>query len=153
MSQKLRKQNYIDSHVQGALLRRIFVHWLSFFFVTALAIISLQALLGDPELPISQRVQLETSEFMFMAIIMAALFPAFMLDTIRFSNRFVGPIARLRRFLRDLKTGKTDHCAFRDNDFWNEMAHEFNDVADLVAAQQAEISDLKSKLKEAGVEA
>jgi signal transduction histidine kinase len=153
MSVKQRKQNYIDSHVQGALLRRICIHWVLFFFVTALAIISLQALLGDPEKSISDRVQFETGEFMFMGIVMISLFPAFMLDTIRFSNRFVGPIARLRRFMRDLKTGKTEHCSFRDNDFWNEMALEFNQVADLVGRQQAEIADLKNKLNEAGVEA
>ncbi len=151
MSLKQRKQNYIDSHVQGALLRRICVHWGLFFFVTALAIISLQALLGDPEKSISERVQFETGEFLFMGIVMLSLFPAFMLDTIRFSNRFVGPIARLRRVLRDLKNGKTDHCSFRDNDFWNEMADEFNQVADLVASQQAEIAELKNKLTQTGV--
>ena len=73
MSVKQRKQNYIDSHVQGALLRRICIHWVLFFFVTALAIISLQALLGDPEKSISERVQFETGEFMFMGIVMISL--------------------------------------------------------------------------------
>ena len=152
MSVKQRKQYYIDSNVQGALLRRICIHWALFFFVAALAIIGLQALLGDPQKSISERIEFETSEFMFMGIVMISLFPAFMLDTIRFSNRFVGPIARLRRLLRDLKTGKTAHCSFRDNDFWSEMALEFNEVADLVAAQQAEITELKNKMNEAGVE-
>jgi hypothetical protein len=151
MSHPQRKQNYIDSHVQGALMRRICAHWVIFFLVTALAIICLQALMGDPAKTIADRIRFEANEFVFMGIVMFSLFPAFMLDTIRFSNRFVGPIARLRRFMRDLKAGKTDHCSFRDNDFWNDMASEFNEVADLVAAQQAEIKELKSQLTQTSV--
>jgi nitrogen fixation/metabolism regulation signal transduction histidine kinase len=81
---------------------------------------------------------------MFMAIVMVSLFPAFMLDTIRFSNRFVGPIGRVRRYLRQLKDGQTDHCAFRDDDFWSELAVEFNEVADLVESQKQEIARLQS---------
>ncbi len=151
MSRSQRKQNYVDSHVQGALLRRICLHWVVFFVVAAVAIIFLQALMGDPAQTIAQRIRFETKEFMFMGMVMVSLFPAFMLDTIRFSNRFVGPIARLRRFLRDLQKGNTEHCSFRDNDFWNDMATEFNYVADLVAAQKLEIEDLKMKLHESRV--
>ena len=139
-----RKQNYVDTHVQGALLRRICSHWLVFFFVSALAVILLQTLLGDPSKTLGQRLRLETGEFMFMAIVMISLFPAFMLDTIRFSNRFVGPIGRVRRYLRQLRAGQTDHCSFRDDDFWSELATEFNEVADLVESQKQEIERLQA---------
>jgi hypothetical protein len=144
MSRSNRKQNYVDSHVQGALLRRICSHWLVFFSVSAFAIILLQTLLGDPAKTLAERLRIETGEFMFMAIVMISLFPAFMLDTIRFSNRFVGPIGRVRRYLRQLKDGQTDHCAFRDDDFWSELAVEFNEVADLVESQKQEIARLQS---------
>lgn len=151
MSRLQRKQNYVDSHVQGALLRRICLHWVVFFVVAAVAIIFLQALMGDPAQTIAQRIRFETKEFMFMGMVMVSLFPAFMLDTIRFSNRFVGPIGRLRRYLRELQKGNTEHCSFRGNDFWSDMATEFNYVADLVAAQKLEIEDLKMKLHESRV--
>lgn len=145
MTRSQRKQNYVDTNVQGALLRRICAHWLVFFFVTAFAIILLQTLLGDPSKSLGDRLRMETGEFTFMAIVMISLFPAFMLDTIRFSNRFVGPITRMRRYLRQLKNGETSHCSFRDNDFWSELAEEFNAVADLVKAQQEEIEQLKGE--------
>ena len=150
MSRTKRKQNFIDTHVQGALLKRICGHWLVFFFVAAFAIILLQTLLGDPAMTLSDRLWLETGEFMFMGIVMISLFPAFMLDTIRFSNRFVGPIARLRRHLRQLKDGDTGHCTFRDSDFWSGMANEFNAVADLVDSQNLEIERLKDQLAQSG---
>ncbi|MEL7499409.1 MAG: hypothetical protein AAFN77_17520 [Planctomycetota bacterium] len=143
MSRKLRKQNFIDNHVQGALLRRILSHWLMFFGVSGFAVILLQTLLGDPSLSIMERMQQQMGEFVFFAIVMVAMFPAFMLDTIRFSNRFVGPIARVRRHLRQLSEGDTSACAFRGDDFWTDMADEFNKVADLVKSQQEEIERLK----------
>ncbi len=150
MSRTKRKQNFIDTHVQGAPLKRICGHWLVFFFVSAFAIILLQTLLGDPSKTLGDRLWLETGEFMFMGIVMISLFPAFMLDTIRFSNRFVGPIARLRRHLRQLKDGDTGHCTFRDSDFWAGIANEFNSVADLVDSQRQEIERLKGQLAQSG---
>lgn len=143
MPESKRKVNFVDSKVQGSLLKRIFSHWVAFFFVCGISVILLQTLLGDPNQDIVDRFHTRLQEFMFFAVVMAALLPAFMLDTIRFSNRFVGPIARLRRHLRQLTEGDFSHCAFRGSDFWSSMADEFNDVADLVKRQQEEIEQLK----------
>ncbi len=143
-----RKQNFVDSSVQGALLRRIFLHWCTFFFVTLISLVLMQTLLGDPGKTVIERLKFELGEFMFIGMILLALFPAFMLDTIRFSNRFVGPIVRLRRHIRELGVQKnTDHCTFRDNDFWTEVAGEYNNVADLVRRQEEEIESLKQQLQ------
>ncbi|MDA7861838.1 hypothetical protein N9B22_02090 [bacterium] len=141
-----RKQNYIDAQVQGALLKRICLHWAVFFVVAAFSVIVLQTLLGDPGLSIFQRLKLETGEFAIIGIVMISMFPAFMLDTIRFSNRFVGPIVRLKSHLRQLSEGKVQHCQFRNDDFWTDMADEFNGAAAFVEAQQKEIAQLRAKL-------
>ena len=146
--EKQRRKTYVDKSVQGALLRRIFFHWLAFFFVAGLSIVMLQTLLGDPSKSISERLQFEMGEFALIGIIMLALLPAFMLDTIRFSNRFVGPIIRLRRHIRELgEQGDTTHCSFRDNDFWSEMAVEYNKVIDVVKKQKAEIESLRKEMR------
>ena len=146
MSKHNRKKNYVDSKVQGALLRRIVSHWFMFFFVAGFCIIMLQTLLGDSNLPVWDRIKHQTGEFTFFALVMAALFPAFMLDTVRFSNRFVGPIGRLRRHLRQLSQGDTSKCKFRDDDFWIEVSDEFNTVANLVEKQRQEIERLQRAL-------
>ena len=147
-----RKQKYVDSHVQGALLRRIFMHWIVFFVVAGMTLVLMKALVGPPELTIVQRITAQMGEFSLLSMVLLAIFPAFMLDTVRFSNRFVGPIGRLRRQLRELGTdGKTDKCAFRDSDFWAGMADEFNTVSDLVQNQQQEIERLKGALAKSGV--
>ena len=147
-----RKQKYVDTNVQGALLRRIVLHWLSFFFVTGLTVVLMRSLIGDMNLTFMDNVKNSLGEFSLIAVVLICLFPVFMLDTVRFSNRFVGPIGRLRRHLSELGSEKTTkRCSFRDNDFWSGMADEFNKVVDLVETQDAEIVRLKEQLASSGV--
>ena len=143
MSKHKRKKNFVDNKVQGALLRRIFSHWLLFFAVAGGSVLLLQTLLGDSNVPVMDRLKEQIGEFTLFAIVMAALFPGFMLDTVRFSNRFVGPVGRLRRHLQQLSRGDTSECSFRGDDFWVEAAAEFNAGADLVKSQQEEIERLR----------
>ena len=148
MSAPKRKQNFVDSSVQGGLIRRILFHWVMFFAVTTCAVLSLKTLLGDPSEPLGVRLQQELGEFSLLAIIFVAIFPAFMLDTIRFSNRFVGPVARLRRHLQELgTTGETSDIKFRDNDFWQEIAKEFNTVNAMIKQQKSQIADQQEQDK------
>lgn len=138
-----RKINFVDSSVQGALVKRIMIHWLSFFAVTALSFVMLQSLLGNPDVPLTQRISQKVAEFSLLGILMLAILPAFCLDTIRFSNRFVGPILRLRRALNEVnQTGDCDPIKFRDDDFWKEMAHEFNGVVDQLRSAKAQAQPL-----------
>jgi len=149
-----RKQKYVDTHVQGALLRRILMHWVVFFFVAVMTLALMVGLVGDPSMTMMDRITSQTGQFMLLGMVMLALLPVFMLDTTRFSNRFVGPIGRLRRQLRELGTDHTtEPCVFRDNDFWAGMAEEFNTVADLVKSQQQEIERLKGQLSQSGITA
>ena len=145
-SETNRKQNYVDKSVQGGLVRRVLIHWVYFFGVTAFAFIVLQTLLGDPAVSILERMQDVVREYALLGILTLMLLPAFMLDTIRFSNRFVGPIVRLRRGLRELgETGTTDELRFRETDFWIEVAGEFNRCRSLIETQRCEIEELRKQ--------
>ena len=154
MSKKhLRKKNFVDSSVQGALLRRIVMHWVMYFIVAGLAIICIQAMLSSADgMPLVNRLWSEAKEFSLVGLILICIFPAFLLDTVRFSNRFVGPVGRLRRYLRQLgEDGNTETLGFRGGDFWSEMAGEYNVVAQRVADQEKEIERLKAALKDSGI--
>ena len=146
MNTPKRKQNYVNASIQGGLVRRILFHWLVFFLATAVLMLTLKTFLGDPELTFSERFQQQVSEFVLYGFIFAAIFPAFMLDSIRFSNRFVGPITRLRKHMRELASeGVTEDIQFRDNDFWQEVAQEFNTVNHLVRGSSKELTDSESE--------
>jgi len=61
----------------------------------------------------------------------ALILPAILLDFLRLSHRWVGPIFRLRASLQALNRGETvKPIAFRDGDFWQELAGEFNQAAE-----------------------
>ncbi len=112
-----------------ALCKRIFWHWCAFFVTTMFAIVGFQVLLGDPGQSLTQRMGTQMGHFVFLTVVLISLLPAFMLDTVRFSNRFVGPFARMRRYMRELSEhGNTEELHFRQNDFWNEAAVEFNNL-------------------------
>lgn len=147
MSRKMRRQHWVDSSVQGTLVRRILTHWCAFFAVTMMCVVVMNILLGNPEQPVSERINAPGSGLVLLAVIMLTLFPAFALDTIRFSNRFVGPIARLRRHMRELAADEPiTALTFRDKDFWGEVADEFNVIAMKVKDQVTEIESLKEQL-------
>jgi nitrogen fixation/metabolism regulation signal transduction histidine kinase len=113
----------------------------------------MQTLLGDPNESVMTRLKKESGEFILLGVILLSLFPAFLLDTVRFSNRFVGPIARLRRGLRELgENREAEKMIFRDSDFWTDVAGEYNQVREIIQSQSEEIEKLKRKLEAAPVE-
>jgi signal transduction histidine kinase len=80
--------------------------------------------------------------FSFRPVFLAAflLLPLVIFDIIRFSNRFVGPILRLRRSMRQLARGEhVEPIKFRGTDFWQDFADEFNAVLARVQDRTAEV--------------
>jgi hypothetical protein len=62
-------------------------------------------------------------------------------DIVRMSNRFVGPVVRLRGALRELAENRpAQPLNFRDDDFWRELATDFNKAAARCARDAMELS-------------
>ena len=58
---------------------------------------------------------------------MVFLLPVFVVDTIKLSHRFAGPIFSLRRAIREVAQGKTPRkLKFRRRDFWHDLAEDYN---------------------------
>lgn len=138
MSHK-RSRVYIDHPVQGALARRIVVHWCVFFILSMISVFALELFLGDPELTLAGHLGVLWSKYAFFVILMIAILPTFVYDSIKLSNRFVGPIMRLRESIRNLASGeKVEELKFRDNDFWYELSDDFNVVARRVQSSEVQ---------------
>lgn len=132
-----RKKHFVDQNVQGGLLTRIMMHWVYFVLVVAFLFIVMRSMLGDPAVPMMERFTQSLGEFALLGIVILAILPAFALDTIRYSNRFAGPIVRVRRALRELaENGTTEQVHFREGDFWQEIAVDLNRVAERMQGQQ-----------------
>ena len=126
MSTYRRRRVLVDPAVQGALARRIILHWACFVFVASVATFVLTAL-ANPFRPLADHVaDLWWTQGSFL-LVAALLVPAFIVDTIKVSNRFAGPILNLRRAMREIASGKpATMLNFRDGDFWQELADDFN---------------------------
>jgi len=137
-----RKKFFVDSSVQGALALRTIFYWMGGTTVT----IGIVALLKI----IDGRAGLESpyadlwSSCQPIAIASLFLLPVIAYDMVQMSNRVAGPIVRLRQAMRQLAEGQTvAPLRFRENDFWREMADEFNSIAaQLQASRQGAAREL-----------
>jgi hypothetical protein len=126
MSHPLRKKTFVDPQVQGALVRRLVIHWVAFFSVAALVAFCLQVLV-DPFLPIGEHFARMSQTHGPFLLVLAFMLPVFVSDTIKLSHRFAGPIYRLRQTVRRLADGEEFRpLAFREYDFWQGLAADFN---------------------------
>lgn len=123
-----RQQVFIDRNVQSALIWRVVGYW-CFFLVTTINLVFGWRLLTGPYAPlpvVCHELIVRFGPALFASI---ALLPLVIIDAVRMSHRFVGPIFRLRTAMRDIAAGRTiPPVKFRTDDYWQEMADEFNAV-------------------------
>ena len=135
-----RSRTLIDTEVQGSLLRRVALHWIVFFVLNTIALTVWIRLFEQPDANWGHTFGDTLWRFLPFFIITAALIPAFVWDTLKLSHRFAGPIMRLRNALKDIKEGRAvAPLKFRDSDFWQEIASNFNDVMRLKNLQAEEV--------------
>lgn len=146
MSRKLpklptRTQLFVDPEVQGALVARAFLYWVACTMSIALLLLCWRILTG-PVRPLW--FHLENMWFFHGPALVASLIvlPVAIMDMIRVSNRFAGPMTRLRQSMRALAKGRSvAPIEFRKNDFWYEFAEEFN-------ALVREVEELRDRKRE-----
>ena len=131
MSEKkhLRKHLFVDPKVQGALIARVVLYWFVCLIGITLMLLCWQIITGP-----RQPFYLHFSQMWFhygpALIASLLLLPIVVVDVVRLSNRFVGPLLRLRRSMRELARGQyVEPLEFRGADFWQEVAGEFNAIS------------------------
>ena len=126
-----RRKALVDPEVQGGILRKIAVHWVIFFICNAMALMIWIRLFEQPDADWGQTFGDTLRRFLPFFIITIALIPAFVWDTLKLTNRFAGPILRLRSALADASEGRAvQPLHFRSSDFWQEIAVNFNKLMD-----------------------
>ena len=121
-----RRRILIDSGVQGTLVRRTGLYAAA-TAIYLLVIFILSDALSHPKEPVSESLLRCLDEAVFWAPGLMLLAPLFAYDLIHISNRFVGPMFRLRRELRKLSNGETVGPMFsRQGDFWSDASESFN---------------------------
>ena len=133
-----RRKRFIDSAVQGALVRRIVLHWL-IFFVMALLTLSLWRLVRSPDFfgGFSAMMVQGWKETAPTLVIMIVMLPLFVWDTLTFSHRFAGPMYRFHRTIQNLNAGEQFRpIRLRKGDFWTDFADDFNTMVERLKSEQ-----------------
>jgi len=131
---RVRKQLFVDSKVQGALVLRVLMYWVVCLITITLMLLCWSVL----RTPRMFYWHFDDMWFHYGPALIASfiLLPMVVIDIIRLSNRFAGPMVRLRRSMRALARGEyVEPIRFREGDFWKEFADEFNAVVARVQGQ------------------
>mgnify|MGYP001821305983 CR=1 FL=1 len=137
-----RKKHLVDSSVQGALVRRILLHWLMFLALTLVMLPAWQLISsGDIFRPFSVLVAESWTRTAPVFLALVAMMPLFAWDTVKFSHRFAGPMYRFRKTLQELAAhGEAPMVKLRNGDFWQEVADDFNAVLERLASDENDAS-------------
>ncbi len=131
-----RKTRFVDPEVQGALARRLVLHWLSYTAIAAVITVGLYWL-SDPFRPVGEVLAGAWWTYSPVLLVLACLLPVFILDSIKLSSRFAGPLFRFRQVIHELAEGQSPlPVEFRTNDFWRQLATDVNRVAERVAKSE-----------------
>ncbi len=138
MKKPRRIQLYIDFEVQYSLIRKLLIHWSLFLLANGLALLFWIRLFEAPESDWSTTGAQFIGSYLPLLIVSLALLPVFLLDTMRLSNRFSGPILRFRQAMSAWAKGnQVEPVSFRSGDFWQSLATDFNTVVERTQASHA----------------
>jgi hypothetical protein len=127
-----RKHTFVDPTVQGGLVRRMVIYWIVSMFDVGVSLVCWWFLTSPTR---GFKLALDEMWYLYspLLIISILLLPMGIVDTIRFSHRFVGPLIRLRRSMRQVARGEyVAPIKFRRTDFWQELADDFNALLERV---------------------
>ncbi len=143
MTTRKRTQLFVDRKVQGELMQRTIMYWLFCLLALSLMVLCWRIL--------TQPVQLSSEHFREMwqfygpaVIASLLLLPIVVVDIIRMSNRFAGPLHRLRREMSRLANGEhAEPIYFRENDYWADFADDYNKILAQLQGEQGTQDTLK----------
>ena len=107
MKPRFRRKYFVDRGVQGALIKRLVLQWLMFFAISFTVLPIWQLMLSGEFLGSFSETMLNMwVQSAPVFVILLALLPLFVWDTITLSNRFAGPMYRFHGTLRRLAQGE-----------------------------------------------
>lgn len=129
MASNRRRRFLIDAPVQLGLLRRLGLY-AAYCLITATLLVFFWRLLGDGEVRPYQHLLSAVADASPLLAALLAILPFVAYDLLKLTNRFAGPVYRVRITLDRLARGETIRpVKFRDGDFWCELAPQLNVLA------------------------
>lgn len=146
MKRHSRNRLFIDPQIQGMLMVRCLGYWAAMLMTVTVLLITFRSMSGPAKIFYEHFDEL-WAQYQLPFIATVFLLPLVLLDIAKLSNRFVGPMVRLRRALREMANGEPIRLIhFRAGDYWSEVADEFNAVATRVQLMEKKLAKLEAAL-------
>lgn len=140
-----RKRIYVDRHVQGGIVLRLVVLWIA---STALAtgLWFVMQFFANPTDGFESYLENARLHVVPLVLAFAVTMPIAILQLLRFTHRFAGPVVRLRRMMRELADGQeVPTLNFREGDYWLDLADEFNRIATSLTELRQRVAELEGR--------
>jgi hypothetical protein len=136
-----RRRYFVDRSVQGDILLRIVLYWVLFLFTAGSMLCFIELLIVPPDEALNNLLFRHSPTLVAVLI----LTPIFLLDLCKLTHRFTGPMVRLRRAMNDLAEGRdVAPLHFRDRDYWQDLAENFNRVAERVQSAEENVAGVNA---------
>ena len=146
MPSNLRLRKFIDGQLQGALLLRVLLYAFCCLTVVTVMILTWRIAVSGPARIFYKHFDDLWFQYGPVVIALLLLLPLIMIDVVRFSHRFVGPMFRMRRAMKALAAGEpVEPISFRKNDFWHDAAENFNTLLRRVKEQDEQLAQLQQQ--------
>ena len=144
MPRHSRRQYYVNGKIQGNLAFRVAVYW--FYCLLVVGVMgSCWLVLFDRPASSGEFLSRVGGQLIPILLGSVLMLPIVLLDCVRYSNRFVGPIFRLGRAMDRLSDGQRVHnIEFRTSDFWYEYAQTFNRLNERVISLEEQLKAAQS---------
>ncbi|MBX9789200.1 MAG: hypothetical protein K2Y37_09825 [Pirellulales bacterium] len=134
-----RSRLLIEPSVQLTLVRHVVIYWICTVVTVELLNLTRQIAIGPERESFWAYLFNEdlTQALIRLAIGSLLVLPLVIWDMLKLSNRFAGPIYRMRRTLRGIsESGTVENVRLREGDFWADFAQELNAALSQLDAQR-----------------
>ncbi len=139
----LRQKVWIDTRVQGVLIGRIVLYWVSAMLYVSLGSACFQYY-QHPTWTLAKHFENLFTQFWPWLPSAILCLPLIIFDIVRLSNLFVGPIYRLRQHLDELNQDPNCRALkFRDDDYWQELAEPIHCLQAEILMLRTEVAKLR----------
>ena len=126
MKKTTRKNLYVDSVIQGAIIKRVLAYWFACLLFLTLPMVLTMTIM-QPEVLFVDHIPTVLKRFWPVYLILALMLPFLVRDALSLSNRFCGPMTRLLGGIKQYnETGVYNDIKFRERDFWKPVATAIN---------------------------
>ena len=135
--------------IQGALVARLITQCVAFAVLMSLMSLWMQYAFNplQDDAHWRQQVNITLASCVLVSI---CLLPIFIRDSLKFSHRFTGPILRFHQQVRKVGLENTQPITLRNEDFWQDLADDFNRMVERFEALERDSFDTRGGLQVVG---